>query len=763
MDPPARAAWRSPPAALAFALLLAVPLCAQAQQPEPPPPVSEPIVRIPAATLLPPVNVTGLRGERRLMDTPATVDVISGAEIDDRMSRNAEDVFRYTPGVYVNRQTSGTDPFRSLGGITIRGVGGNRVLTLIDGFRTIERITDNTRDVVDPWNMSRVEVMRGPGSVLYGSDALGGVVNYITRNPSDYIKPGRTWGGEVSTSFDSLDASLVHRGTAAGKSGPWSAMLSYQRRDAHEPQRSRSRSPDGIWNCTRNPQATPCNRFDPLDIASNDGFARLVWDPNPDARIRLTGEWMDRSTDVDQRFDLGPATGGITNLSYGRNQTIRRGLFMVDGHYRPNLRWLDEIKVMAGYAPQTIIRSGTRLRQLANTQRQTVADNLTYSENVLQGEIQLRSSFEALGIRHELTYGIAGSTTATDYARRDVTTNLATGAVTVTRAGGFNFANADTRRMDAFIQDEITLFGGRMTLVPGLRFSNTAIAPRPDADYRVVTGKAPRDLNASNISVGLGGIFRLDGNFSLYGNYGEGFKMPTAEQLFTSLPGTTFNLIPNPSLKPEKVRSFEGGIRAQFDSVYLSLGLFRADYQNFIQSFVSIPNSIDITYQNLSAVTVQGIEMAGAWKFHPRFTLQASASAQDGSQRATPTSPRTFFDGARPLMGTIGVTYDDPEHRFRITGTGTFASAQDRASTTTRYLPGGYAVFDLLASWRPIERLEVMGGIFNLTNQRYMPLPPGGTTYDTSAFATAATKSTNPIELQIAPGISFRVGAKLTF
>jgi hemoglobin/transferrin/lactoferrin receptor protein len=418
---------------------------------------------------------------------------------------------------------------------------------------------------------------------------------------------------------------------------------------------------------------------------------------------------------------------------------------------------------MLGYAPQTILRTGTRLRQLANTQRQTVADRLRYSENVWQGELQLRSGFDLAGTRHELTYGIAASTTATDYARRDVTTNLSTGAVTVTRAGGFNFANADTRRLDGFVQDEVTLFGGRLTLVPGLRFSNTAITPRPDADYLIVAGRAPRNLDASNLSLGFGGIFRLDDNFSLYGNYGEGFKMPTAEQLFTSLPSTTFNLIPNPNLRPEKVRSVEGGIRAQFDSVYVSLGLFRADYKDFIQSFVSIPNSIDLTYQNLSAVTVQGIEAAGAWRFHPRWTLQASASLQDGSQKATPGSARTFFDGARPLSGTIGVTYDAPETRLRLTLNSSFATAQERASTSTRYLPGGYAVFDVLASWRPFERFELTGGIFNLSNTRYMPLPPGGTAYDRSQFATSATKATNPIELQIAPGISFRVGAKLTF
>ncbi|HEV7456948.1 MAG TPA: TonB-dependent hemoglobin/transferrin/lactoferrin family receptor [Roseococcus sp.] len=720
-------------------------------------------VRLDAGMLLPPVNTTALRNERRLFDTPATVDVIPGRDLDERMVRNAEDVFRYTPGVFVNRQTSGTDPFRSLGGITIRGVGSNRVLTLVDGFRTLERITDNTRDVVDPWNLSRVEILRGPGSVLYGSDALGGVVNYITRNPNDLIRPGRTWGGEVGTSWDSLDNSLVTRGTYAVRAGDVSAMLSYQRRDANEPRRTRSRSVGGIWNCPRNPQATPCDRFDPLDISSNNVFGRIVWDPNPDLRLRVTGEWLDRSTDVDQRYDLGPAAGGITNLSYLRNQTIRRGLFAVDGQYRPGLDWLDEVRVMLGYSPQTIERTGSRLRRLANGQEQRVRDALTYSEDLIQGEAQFRSSFDLIGARHVLTYGFAGSVTATDYARQDVTTNLATGVTTTTRAGGFNFANADTRRLEGFLQDEVTLFGGRLTVTPGLRLSNTNISPRPDADYRRVAGREPRTLDQTNLAFGVGAILRLDERFSLYGNYGEGFKMPTAEQLFTSLPSTTFNLIPNPNLRPEQVRSYEAGVRMQLQNAWVSLGAFRAEYTDFIQSFVSIPNSIDITYQNLSEVTLQGIEVAGAWRPHPRWLLQASASWQEGEQRATRTAPRTNFDGARPFLISSGVTYEDPDLGLRVSLNNITSAGVTQVSDPQRYRPPAYTVFDLTASWRPIERLELNAGIFNLLNARYVPLAPGGTAYNQSRFTTDDTKRVNPIELQVAPGTSFRLGARYTF
>jgi len=590
-------------------------------------------------------------------------------------------------------------------------------------------------------------------------------VNFITRNPADFIRPGNIWGGEASTSFSSLDNSLQSRVTTAVRVEDWSAMFSYQRRDASEPSRNNSRSPDGIWNCTRNLSAgaTPCNRFDPLDIAADNYFGRIVWDPRPDFRMRLTADVLQRTTDVDQRYDLGPATGGITNLSWQRRQAIERGLFSMDADWRPEWGWLDGVRAMVGYQPQEITRSGDRLRQLANGQQTRILDRLTYSEDVLQGELQLSSSFNLLGIGNALTYGVSASTTATDYAREDVTTNLTTGTRTVARASGFNFANADTRRLDGFLQDEITLFGGRLTLVPGVRYSTTRISPRPDGDYQSVAGAEPRTQNASNVSLGIGAIWRFDETWSLYGNYGEGFKMPTAEQLYTSLPGTTFNLVPNPDLRPEQVRSYEAGIRVQLPNAYASLGVFRAEYTDFIQSFVTIPGTIDITYQNLSEVMVQGVEAAGAWRFARDWTLQGSASWQEGTQRATPGARRTPFDGARPLNLTAGVTYENPDWRTSVTLNGTYAAEVTQASTTQLYLPKAYQVFDMLASWRPLPNLELNGAIFNLLDTRYVPLQPGGTAYNQSAFTTNDTKAANPIELQVAPGRTFRVGLRFTW
>ena len=137
-----------------------------------------------------PIAVTATRHERSLLETAGNVDVIDREDIQQTGGVTIQNLFRYKAGIEVPVQSSATDPFSSNGGIEIRGVGGNRTQILVDGNRTLERITDNTRDIVEASNVKAVEIVRGPSSVLWGSDALGGVVNFITRDPSDLLIGG---------------------------------------------------------------------------------------------------------------------------------------------------------------------------------------------------------------------------------------------------------------------------------------------------------------------------------------------------------------------------------------------------------------------------------------------------------------------------------------------------------------------------------------------------------------------------------------------
>ena len=137
------------------------------------------------------ISVYADRNARQVLDLPQNVTGIGRQELDERMVRDVQDLVRYEPGITVAKTTAGTDPFGNLAGFTIRGVSNNRVQMLIDGSRVIESIVDGNRDFVNMANLKAVEIIRGPAGVMWGADALGGVVAFVTKDPEDYLK-GRT-------------------------------------------------------------------------------------------------------------------------------------------------------------------------------------------------------------------------------------------------------------------------------------------------------------------------------------------------------------------------------------------------------------------------------------------------------------------------------------------------------------------------------------------------------------------------------------------
>ena len=428
------------------------------------------------------ISVYADRNARQALDLPQNVTVIGRQELDERMVRDVQDLVRYEPGITVAKTTSGTDPFGNLAGFTIRGVSNNRVQMLVDGTRVIESIVDGNRDFVNMANLKAVEIIRGPAGVMWGADALGGVVAFVTKDPEDYLK-GRKFGGQLDTGFDSYDKSFFKTGTSAVRFGDFSAMISASQRSYNEGTLSKARADGGIYGCPRNPEAIRCNQLNPLDGSDYDILGKLVWNPDKEHEVKLTGEMLKKDVTVDQRFDLGLQTNGIRNLSYIRDQVQTRERLTLAHRYTPNLGWLDQVKWQISHSPQERDFTGTRNRRLANGQLDRLDFLLNYKEKFTEGDIQMNSSFKTFIATHKLTYGAYASVADTDYVRRDITTNLTTGVVTVANAGGFNFANATTQRVDGFLQDEILLFNDKLILTPGVRYATYELDPRPNPFY----------------------------------------------------------------------------------------------------------------------------------------------------------------------------------------------------------------------------------------------------------------------------------------
>ena len=146
------------------------------------------------------VTVIATRTVRSLDELASTVSVKTAGDLERELARDISDLVRFEPGVTV----AGAGSRFGLTGFSIRGIGGNRVLTMIDGIRVPEEFSfgpflSARRDYVDMDSLSRAEIARGPVSSLYGSDALGGVVALTTRQPSDYLDADRTFSARRRT------------------------------------------------------------------------------------------------------------------------------------------------------------------------------------------------------------------------------------------------------------------------------------------------------------------------------------------------------------------------------------------------------------------------------------------------------------------------------------------------------------------------------------------------------------------------------------
>jgi len=160
------------------------------------------------------ISITRTSDDNKLT-TPSTVSVISSKEIEEKNMRTFPDLLGETPGIMIQKTSYGqASPF-------IRGFTGFRNLMLIDGVRFNNSVfregSNQYWSTIDSYSIGKIEVMRGAGSLLYGSDAIGGVVNAVTKDFA--FKEGRNWGASETLRYASAEKSTISRTEAGIKVG----------------------------------------------------------------------------------------------------------------------------------------------------------------------------------------------------------------------------------------------------------------------------------------------------------------------------------------------------------------------------------------------------------------------------------------------------------------------------------------------------------------------------------------------------------------
>ncbi|HML29938.1 MAG TPA: TonB-dependent receptor, partial [Hyphomicrobium sp.] len=276
-----------------------------------------------------------------------------------------------------------------------------------------------------------------------------------------------------------------------------------------------------------------CDELNPLDGRTWNSLAKLVWTPTDDHEFKLTGEIFDSHAKVSQLYDYGLQTNGAFNGDYDRKQDQTRTRVAFSHKWDVGSPLLDQLRWQVSYSPQRREVNSDRVQTTALGVANRIKDLLRYDEKFLQGDLQLTSLAQTGGVSHRFTYGFQGDFTRTDYKRQTRTTNLGTGVTTPSTPSGF--ANVDTTRADLYLQDEMKLFGDRLTLTPGVRWANYKIDPKKGGTYVQLPGFGTPEMQDSHRLIPqVGGLLKLTDEYSVYARYAEGFKMPTAQQLYTS-------------------------------------------------------------------------------------------------------------------------------------------------------------------------------------------------------------------------------------
>jgi len=671
------------------------------------------------AALLESVTVTATRSEKKVDEVPVTVSVITGERIEDELATDIKDLIRFEPGVSVRNSPSRfTAAGASTGrdgnsGFNIRGLEGNRVLILVDGVRVPDGYSFGAQamgrgDYVDLGVLKSVEILRGPASALYGSDGVAGAVSFTSKDPSDYLQRGKAAAMLARVAYSSADDSWAKSVAAAGRSGPWSALVSYTRRDGSEQETHGNIRAPNITRTAANSQA----------VFSNALLGKLVFEPDEHNSFRLTVDHNDHKAETNVLSAVAvPPLAATSVLKLGASDSIRRDRVSFDHRYT-NEGGLIEAAHTSVYWQQS------RTNEYSVEDRNTAADRTrigTFNTRVRGAAAELHSRFEFGGAEHRLVYG-------GDYSRtrqvgvRDGTVPPA-GETFPTRA----FPTTNYTLAGVFLQDEIAMLDGRLTAYPALRYDHYKLEPRTGDP--LFTGAAPASQSDSHVSPKVGVVFTATPQLHLFANYAAGFKPPSPNQVNNGFANVVSNYrsVSNPDLKPETSRSFEGGVRLRGRAWSASATAFTGRYKDFIDqvqvrgTFTPADPAI-YQFINRGQVSIKGVEARGQAAFGDGFGLNVAAAYAHGD--STVAGVKTPLDSIDPLKLVAGLSWHEAQGRFGGQVNVTHASGKDRdraggACAPNCFTPSAFTIVDVTAFWTVSPSATLRAGVFNLTDKKY--------------------------------------------
>ncbi len=634
------------------------------------------------------VFVTASRKHQRVENLATAISVVTKAEILEKNTTLLPDLLREEAGVYIQQTTPGQ------GIPIIRGLKGSENVHLIDGMRLNTAFFRNSPNqylaLVDPFMTEQIEIIRGPASVLYGGDALGGVINVITHTPSFQ---GDDWQslGEMFVSYDSADQkTLSHLSFDFGNEKIATTLgLSYQ---------------DIGVRTIGGGDKIPFTAY--ISKAFNN---KWVFNLSENKQLKFDVQYLTQ-----------PATPRVDDLVAGYGQTQPdSSLFL----YSPNQRQFVHLSFADASAASLYDEANYQLAwQLIKDHRTRSAfdsEAITHEQNE-SALFSFQTSFnKQFSDTFDAVYGLDFYNDIISSAKQRTISGISS-------IEDPRFPDDSSMRHVGLFADFTTVVGDH-DLTLGFRYSDYKIDLNTDNSGNSVNINNDI-LNLNDLTWHVSWLFHLDDDNRLFANLGRGFRPPNIFDLgqVGERPGNRFNVI-NTQVKPETVHTLDIGWKRFGNAWNVDFTLFYSQYKDKIASVetgeVTAAGQIIVQSQNINDVVLYGLESSFKYLFENQGQLKAVVNYTWGEETLNSISEPA--DRIPPLNGFIG--YSKPiNDKWSINPKIIFADTQDRLSSRDIRDPrihpngtGGFVTYNLYFNWKLSDTSKVRFGLQNIFDKKY--------------------------------------------
>jgi len=681
----------------------------------------------PAVVELAPLEVEGAAPP----ETGETTIRIEKEALDRHMVESVQDLGR--------RLDAGVNFSRATNSINLRGLGENRVQTRLDGIR--QSWLQSPRSETGGLNafsfdsLAGIDIIRGADSSLYGSGALGGVVELRTLDPEDLLPGQRLFGTLNEAGYDSADDSWRASSAAAARLENTYILLQATLRSGDELDNKGTVGGTGDARTKKNP----------ADYDQYGLLFKLNQHFDGGHRVGLTGELFNRDETQDNKVGQ---TGSYQVGNYDTGEEVDRKRVSLSYDFAsPDRRdILDEANVIAYWQKQTLTNTVDAIRDpdargfipggqyyafpFGTYTRDNELEQTSYG---LQGDA--KKTLDAGANTHTLRFGgevyrqdttqySAGEDNCPDVDWTTIPQPYGPQTCRFLHTNASDMPDVESLAFGMYVEDEISLFGSAFSLTPGVRFDWYRHEPKATSDYQAgpnYDGTTPDSASDSKFSPKLRGTWHATPELDVFAQWAQAFRAPSATELYQNFgaPGS-YARVGNPDLKTETSNGFEIGAKLNRRAFGGSVTGFYNFYRNFIDTVQIAPPGGDypiagITgYENRARVEIYGAEASGYWNFAEHWRTWASFAWAVGRD----TDEDEYVNSVPALRGILGLGY--ATEAWGADASITAAAARDDVSGGGFEAPS-YKVVDLTAWWKPafVPGAMVQAGLFNVFDEKY--------------------------------------------